>query len=139
MLKIGVVGHYTTNRTEASATLAHAILQVVRERAGAQEVAIVSGLTNLGIPGLAYNIARKESYITIGVACTKALNLSCYPVDIRCIVGTNWGDESATFLSVIDVLIRVGGRTPAQIEVDRARERGIPVYEFDLSDSPVAV
>lgn len=80
--------------------------------------AICSGLTNLGIPALAYEWAADHNLFTIGVACAKAQEHPCYPVNETFIAGENWGDESALFLAMIDALVQVGGGPQSQAEAE---------------------
>ena len=58
---------------------------------------VVSGLTNLGVPGIAYKLAEKRKWKTIGIACKKAEEYECFDVDESIIVGDDWGDESKHF------------------------------------------
>ncbi len=94
---------------------------------------IVSGLTDLGIPKIAYEEAVKRNYKTIGIACQKAKEYELFPVDEKIIIGEEWGDESNTFLKYIDILIKIGGGEQSKKEVEQAKENGIKVYEFKLN------
>jgi hypothetical protein len=94
---------------------------------------VVSGLTDLGIPAVAYRIAEENGMNTMGIACVKAKKHECFPCDRVHIQGNNWGDESEMFLAAIDVLIRVGGGPQSFAEVARAKELGIWVIEKDLT------
>lgn len=99
-----------------------------------KDVEIVSGLTDLGIPAIAYKEAVKRGYRTTGIACCKAEEFKCFPCDKIVTIGEDWGDESKTFLDNIDVLIRVGGGKQTKKEVSMAKERGLKVVEFDLEE-----
>ena len=90
---------------------------------------ICSGLTNLGIPALAYEFAKKYEFQTIGVACAKATEYECYPVDKEVIVGTEWGDESEEFLSQIDALVRIGGGPQSEREAEAWVGNGPYIYK----------
>lgn len=83
---------------------------------------IWSGLTDYGIPALAYSIAdslnlvnyyKNPSYFSkyekIGIAPKVAIKEKLCQVDRYRIVGNNYGDESNYFLSNVDILIKVGG------------------------------
>jgi hypothetical protein len=70
---------------------------------------IVSGLTDVGIPSLAYKLAKYRNIKTIGIACKKANDFKLFPVDKKMIIGNEWGDESKTFLKYITHLIKIGG------------------------------
>lgn len=69
------------------------------------------------------------------MSCAKAFEYKCFPVDDVVIVGNSWGDESPTFLSMIDVLIRIGGGKQSHHEADLARIQGKRVIEFELPAS----
>ena len=97
-----------------------------------ENVEIVSGLTYMGVPGLAYDLAEEYHWTTVGIACKKADGYVCYPVDVRIIVGESWGDESETFLTYCDHFIRVGGGKQSYREVQRAKELGKTVEEYEL-------
>lgn len=94
---------------------------------------IISGLTDIGVPALAYRVAKQFKFKTAGIACEKAKEYPNYPVDVSpIIVGKEWGDESHTFLNNLDMLIRVGGGQQSLREVNEAKAKGIPVIEYNL-------
>lgn len=93
---------------------------------------VVSGLTNVGIIAIAYSEAINRNWRTMGVACSKANDYPCFPVDEKIIIGGNWGDESKTFLDNIDILVRVGGGKQAHMETRNAIEMQKKVLEYDL-------
>lgn len=95
-------------------------------------ITVVSGLTAIGIPLIAYEEAKERCWKTIGIACKKANEYPQFPVDEKIIVGEDWGDESNTFIKIVDKLIRVGGGSQSISEVKKARNKGIAVLEFDL-------
>ena len=97
-----------------------------------QDFVCVSGLTDLGIPSLAYLEADQRHWTTIGIACEKAQEYDCYDVDEAIIVGDDWGDESQEFIKSIDILLRIGGGKQSKKEEQMARDKGIPVLVFDL-------
>ena len=133
MINIGVVG-YSDKKfdTDIAKALLVIALDIVEKDHEDDEYMLVSGLTDLGIPGLAYEMASKRGYKTMGVACEKAKDYDCYDVDEEIIEGKEWGDESKTFLSKLDVLIRIGGGDQSMEEVATAKGMKIPVYEYDL-------
>ena len=94
-----------------------------------EPIMVVSGLTMLGIPKIAYEIASVMGWKTAGYACSDAENYECFPVDEKHIVGENWGDESDAFLAGIDEMIKVGGGP--QSEREFASFEG-PKVEFGL-------
>lgn len=97
-----------------------------------EQITVVSGLTNLGIPAIAYDYAVTQSAKTMGIACSKAKDYECFPCDRVHIIGSEWGDESEAFLASIDVLIRIGGGKQSFAECETARARGIHVVDRDL-------
>lgn len=133
MKNIGVVGYSggKFNEEVAKALLAIA-LDVVEEEHKDKEYNLVSGWTKMGVPALAYELADKRGWKTTGIACKKAYENELYPVDESKVVGSEWGDESETFLDSIDILIRIGGGEQSKNEVKIAEKRNIPVYEYDL-------
>jgi hypothetical protein len=96
------------------------------------EIEVVTGLTNVGIPKLAYEFAAGRNWRTVGIACEQANEYECYPVDEKIIVGTEWGDESQTFLDYIDCLIRVGGGDQSLDEVKTFRKQQPDAFVFEI-------
>jgi hypothetical protein len=133
LLRVGVVGYSGQKFDEEVATM---MLNLAFSRLDMQydpeHIEIVSGLTALGIPKLAYELATTLGYFTRGVACKLANDYPCFDCDMVEIIGDNWGDESEHFLSTIDVLVRVGGGKQTMAETNIAKERGIAIIEFDL-------
>lgn len=132
-LRIGVVGYSKRcfDPAEAARLVTLALDATDALRPEAPRV-LVSGLTDQGVPALAYREAARRGWRTAGFACGRANVLRCYPVDERTIVGRAWGDESEAFLAAIEVLIRVGGGPQSHREVAMARARGIEVTEYEL-------
>ena len=97
-------------------------------------IVIVSGLTALGIPLLAYEEATRRGWETVGVACKKAEEYDLYPVDEKKIIGNDWGEESQSFLNMLDHIIRIGGGKQSFEEVATAKGMGIRVLEYDLEE-----
>lgn len=97
-------------------------------------IEIVSGLTWQGVPGICYEVAKDKGLKTVGIACSKASEYKCFPVDEVIIVGDNWGEESETFLNRIDVLVRAGGgeQTARETELFKKRRLDAEVLEMDL-------
>jgi hypothetical protein len=85
------------------------------------QMEIVSGLTNMGIPKLVYEEAVKRGMKTVGIACEKAYDEECFDVDKKIIKGTEWGDESDTFLKYINILIKLGGGKQTEEEYKNAK------------------
>lgn len=132
-LRIGVTGYLTqkfdTDKAERSIREAYDALE---SEFSYVTKSIISGLTDLGIPALAYREAKTRGWKTVGIACSKAREHICFPVDEKVIVGDEWGDESSTFLNNIDVLIRIGDGKQALRETDDAKALGKKVLEYDL-------
>ena len=107
-LKIGVVGYSAQkfNEGEAQRMISEAY-DTINSQSNGKQKTIVSGLTDLGIPAVAYREAVKRGWKTIGVACSKAEEYDCFPVNERQIIGNEWGDESETFLNQLEILVRV--------------------------------
>jgi hypothetical protein len=122
-MRIGVVG-FSQRHFDHDTARAHLrrMLGALLERPQAQglKVELVSGLTNQGVPRLAYELATVLGLRTVGISAKQALRVAAgvFPVDERILVGERFGDESATFVATIDVLIRVGGGRQSRHEVE---------------------
>jgi hypothetical protein len=128
--RVGVVGYSSSdfNEKEAIKLIKDAFDKIPKK----DNISIVSGLTYVGILGLAYDEAVKRKWKTVGIACSKANEYKCFKVDTKVIIGDNWGDESKTFLDNIDMLIRIGGGEQSKKETKLAKSRGLKVIEYDL-------
>ena len=131
-MKIGFVGFSASKFDEAKAQktidlIFRSIIPHFDDR-----IEIVSGTTYMGIPGMIYEEASKYGYKTIGVMCKEGYECDLYPCDEIYAIGDNWGDESKTFIKMIDILFRIGGGPQTLKEVEMAKARGIPVYEYEL-------
>ncbi len=132
-LRIGVTG-YSAQKfdiAEAARILREAY-DGINAKNPTRPKAVVSGLTNLGIPAIAYREAKTRGWRTVGIACSKAEEYDCFAVDERIIVGNEWGQESETFLKSIDVLVRVGGGGQAHRETETFKKLKKQVIEYDL-------
>lgn len=137
-MKLGIVGYSsgTFDENEASRLILLGILHAEMS-SGKMVTHIVSGLTDQGVPGLAYHLALDPDngeMTTVGIACSKAFDYPCFPVDDEIIVGKDWGDESDTFLRYIDALVRVGGGKQSLAETKKFRKMkpNAPIIEFEL-------
>lgn len=135
-MRVGVIGYSAQKFDERIGNLFVEGALNTRRAKSQQELIVVSGYTNLGIPKLAYEYAKEFGYKTIGIACSKATDYECFPCDRVHIIGDNWGDESETFLASIDVLVRIGGGNQSLQECQRAKDLGIPVIEYELEATP---
>ncbi len=130
----GVVGYCPPSKfdeVEARRMICEAYDQITQENPG-KEIIIVSGLTNVGVLAIAYKEAVERGWQTVGIACKQAEEHELFPVTEKAIVGDNWGDESETFLSAIDSMIRIGTGPQSVSECAVVAGRGQKTYEFDL-------
>ena len=130
-LRIGVIGYSAQkfNEKKARAFLNSALASYYPM---GSNVSIVSGLTNIGVPKIAYELAVEHCLRTVGICCELAKYEDCFDCNEIHYVGKNWGDDSIFFLSSIDELIRIGGGDIAMKEVKIAKQMGLPVVEYDL-------
>lgn len=133
-LRIGVVGYSAQkfDRPTAERMIKEAY-DSIDLRYKDRPKAVVSGLTDLGIPGLAYREAKRRGWRTVGIATSKATDYECFPVDEKIIVGKDWGEESPKFLDSIDILVRVGGGKQSLMETEETKRRGKTAVEYELS------
>lgn len=134
MLRIGVTGYIDDQFDKKQAI---DILQSVFGKFYSMfkdNIVIVLPLPNMGIPKLAFKLAKNYDWKTIGIASKKlAEKFPQLNVDEKIIVGEDFGDESSTFLKNINVLIRIGGRTQARQEAVTAKNLKIPVAEYEVN------
>jgi len=135
MINVGVVGYSGAKFDEniAKALLAIA-LDIVEEEMDGKEFALVSGYTDIGIPALAYRLADKRDWKTVGFSAEEAKEYDGYNVDEEIFEGKNFGDESKKFIEYIHCLVRIGGGKQSFKEVEMAKAKSIPVFEFDLPE-----
>jgi len=127
-MNVGFIGFSSAKFDESRAKR---IIKQVFDKIAKYNPKIVSGLTNVGIPGLVYAEADKRGLYTIGIACEKANEYECFDVEERVIVGKEWGDESQAFLDEINVLIKIGGGKQSKQEF---KEFSGPKFSFDLKE-----
>lgn len=116
--RLGIIG-FSGQAFDEGAARAILRREIGRAALFHQDVAVVSGLTALGVPLIAYQVAGELGLLTVGVACEKAKEYECWPCDEVVIVGEDWGDESETFLSSINYLLKVGGGKQSVAEFAR--------------------
>lgn len=133
MVRIGIVGYSGAKFDEWKArNILMSIFEDIMNKYR-DGVEIVSGGTMYGIPKLAYYIAALLGYECVGVICKEGLQDKLFPTLKDLIVeGEHWGDESEAFINYIDILYRVGGGPQSLKEVQMAKTKGIPVYEYEL-------
>jgi len=131
--RIGIVGYSGQKFDSFDATniLMEALMD--RQKKHPEGCVVVSGYTDLGIPAIAYRVAKKLGMDTMGIACKKAYENPRYPCDEVLIEGDDWGDESSVFLGNIDEMIKVGGGKQSQAEFKSYEG---PKEEFDLPAIP---
>ncbi len=127
-LKIGVVGFSRSQFDQDAAVVQlqeHLQTMFATWSVEPAQTELVSGLTNMGIPRLAYRIADELGMFTVGLSAKQALRTrsGTYPVAQRILVGDKFGEESEAFVAYIDVLIRVGGGPQSRREVELFRAR----------------
>ena len=66
--------------------------------------------------------------------CKEGYDCDLYPCDEIYAIGSDWGDESETFINIIDMMYRIGGGPQSLKEVDMAKKKGIPVIEYELDE-----
>lgn len=131
-MKIGIVGYSTQKfNIEEAKRIIKKEFDKLEENYG-KDIEIVSGLTAMGIPLLAYQEAKRRGWKSVGIACKEAFQFKLFPVDKQIIVGEKWGDESETFLNYIDILIRIGGGEQSKKETALAKKKGIKIIEYNL-------
>lgn len=124
--RVGVVGFSRSQFDHDAARLALASsLDHMAMLASGRVVEVVSGLTNQGVPKLAYELAVSRGLRTIGISAHQALRVrsGMFPVDERILVGQRFGDESAAFVAYIDALIRIGGGPQSRHEAALFRDK----------------
>ncbi len=120
-IKYGIVGF---SRNQFDKTSAYKILaelfSSVKAKHSDKEVEIVSGYTNSGVPKIAYELADKFGFTTVGFSAKQALNVrsGVYPVQKVILKGDRFGDESEDFVKYIDGLIRIGGGPQSRRETE---------------------
>lgn len=130
MPKIGVMGYSSQKFDEEKA------LKVLRTYFSylPADTEIVSGFTDLGIPGLAYKVAREFGFYCTGIASIKAKNYDCFPVDTLIMDDdwVNWGDESLAFLDYCDSFLKIGGGQQSKQEAELALFMDKMVLSYEL-------
>lgn len=125
-MKIGVVGYsLQTFDTEIAKNMLREGVSLLTTETPISEIIIVSGLTNCGIPKIAYEMADQWGIQTIGFSAKEALSSKSglYKVHQQIIIGDKFGEESEAFVSFIDALIRVGGGKQSHNEVTLFKQR----------------
>lgn len=131
---IGVVGYCPPtafDENEARRMIKDAYDQIAEQFAG-KTIIIVAGLTDVGVLAIAYEEAVRRHWMTAGIACKRAVEHPLFPVDMKQIVGENWGDESPAFVALLDAIIRIGNGKQSIRETEAVKAKGLPTFEYDL-------
>lgn len=141
IITVGVVGYsdlHDDQKTEAQEFL-ETTLKAITDRYPNVPKELIAGLTDYGVPALAYSIVteinktRGEVWRTVGIAPEIAQDMRQFPVDEKVIAGEKWGEDSPTFKDrVKHILIRVGGGRQARHETEELREAGVEIIEHEL-------
>ena len=126
-MKIGFIGY---SDTKFDINKANEIINKIKDYISLDDE-IVSGATLYGIPKLVYETFKNNK--TIGIMCKDGYNYPLYSCDVIYAIGDNWGDESEFLMDYIDVLIKIGGGKQSIKELQMAKNKGIPTYEFELA------
>ena len=97
-----------------------------------ENTVVVTGATKIGIPNLVVKTAKKAGIRSIGIMPKEGYETGLSKVDELVVDGEKWGDESATFINMIDKLCAIGGGRQSTKEILMAEEKGIPVEVFEL-------
>lgn len=127
-LKIGVVGY---SRPNIDVPQTRALLQInlkkfiLQAKVNRLQIEIVSGLTNAGVPKVAYELATDWQLKTVGISAREALQAECgiFPVQKQMLIGQHYGDESSYFIRYIDCLLRIGGGPQSLKEAEMFKEK----------------
>ena len=127
-IRIGVVGYSRIqfNHKLASQLIESSIAQALSTFSkGPWDCELVSGWTNMGVPKLAYEIARELGMKTVGISAARAhkVRSGLFPVDESFTIGHKFGDESDFFIDYIDVLIRIGGGAQSRRECQLFKDK----------------
>jgi len=146
MLTVGLVGFsdLEADQVEESRMFIETVFRALLKRYPNNQINLISGLTDYGIPSLGYSTAKALNIVNrniqwklIGIApaVAEAKDDPCqiFPVDEKHIKGEKWGEDSEFFVnSVKHILIKVGGGYQANHEADELRKRGVIIIEYKL-------
>lgn len=133
IIHIGVVGYSAQKFNELNAqAFINDAFNLIQNHYENADFVVCSGLTNLGVPKLAYDNAVGRNWRTVGYAPKCAEEYEWFPVDRHIIVGENWGDESDAFIDSLDILLKIGGGKQSQRELEMAKEKGLKILEYEV-------
>lgn len=136
-LRIGVVGYCCGELFDeylALYLLRKGIKVAIAAYPQTTSVEIASTILDMGIPRLAFAIAKQLGYETTGFGSFDSTLQPCLPVDHRYIHGYNQGDEAMYFLGYVHTIVRIGGGLGALSQAAAFRQHGRPVFEYGLED-----
>ena len=90
----------------------------------ADKLVLSSGATMEGVPKIIYELCEKLGIAAMGVTSAKAIDYQLGKMDYLIVQGSDWGEESATFLATSDELLMVGGGGQAKREAIAASTEG---------------
>ncbi len=126
VIRYGVIG-FSKNQfdKESAYTFLDELFRHLKEEHSNKTIEIVSGYTNSGVPKIAYELADKYGFTTVGFSARQALSVESgtYPVMKVILKGEQFGDESHDFIEYIDKLIRVGGGLQSKKEIELFKEK----------------
>jgi len=132
-IRVGVIG-YSSKKFDMDEALDDVknAFDLIEIKYKGKEIIIISGLTNIGIPGIAYEEAKIRNWKTIGIAPKEAQEYECFDVNKTYFVGDKFGDESEFFINYIDILLKIGGGEQSKKEKKMAEGKHIPILEYNL-------
>jgi len=132
-IKVGVVGFSDEKKILSESQVTSYLYQGLKDLdiVLSDNIEIVSGLTNMGVPKLAYEFAKENNFKTVGISAKEALKYDCFPVDLEVIEGDHFGDESNVFLRYCDYLIKIGGGYQSINEYKKFKGKKV---EYDLNE-----
>lgn len=114
--------------TAATAALAEH-LAALKSQYG-DKLVLSSGATNEGVPKLIYDLGESLGIKAMGVTSAKAYDYPLGKMDYLIVMGSDWGEESPTFLNTSDEFIMLGGGGQAKREAIAASASGKAVTVF---------
>lgn len=120
-IKYGIVGFSRDQfDKEAAYRILEELFRQISIKHSDKEIEIVSGYTNMGVPKIAYELADRYGFTTVGYSAGQALKVrsGVYPVKKVILIGKKFGDESNDFVQYIDALIRIGGGRQSRMETE---------------------
>lgn len=106
-----------------------------------EDLIVCCGATTPGI-GMVYDIAVEEGYQTMGIVSSKATEAGATTFHPACrftfiIEDDKWGGRDSLTSEIMaltaEEVIKIGGGPISEYEAGRARDLGLPVFEFPAS------